>query len=54
MRYLNYRQIFTYVNWLGLPAGTEPIIFTALGYPADSPGPKIRKPLADLVSYEHW
>jgi nitroreductase len=39
---------------LGLPAGVEPIAFTPLGYPADVPGPKSRKPLADLVRYEHW
>jgi nitroreductase len=39
---------------LCLPAEAEPIIFTPLGYPADLPGPKIRKPLADLVRYEHW
>ena len=39
---------------LQLPADAEPVIFTPLGYPADLPGPKIRKPLADLVRYEHW
>ena len=39
---------------LRLPAGVEPVIFTPLGYPADQPGPKIRKPLTDLVRYEHW
>lgn len=39
---------------LHLPADAEPVIFTPLGYPADLPGPKIRKPLADLVRYEHW
>jgi nitroreductase len=39
---------------LQLPAEAEPVIFTPLGYPADQPGPKIRKPLADLVRYEHW
>ncbi len=39
---------------LCLPAEVEPVIFTPLGYPADKPGPKIRKPLADLVRYEHW
>ncbi len=30
---------------LNLPADAEPVIFTPLGYPADLPGPKIRKPL---------
>jgi len=39
---------------LGLPAGVEPIAFTPLGYPADAPGPKSRKPLAELVRYERW
>jgi len=36
---------------LQLPEGVEPIAFTPLGYPADSPRPKQRKPLADLVRY---
>ncbi len=39
---------------LQLPAEAEPVIFTPLGYPADQPGPKVRKPLAELVRYEHW
>ena len=39
---------------LGVPENVEPIVFTPLGYPADSPGPKTRKPLADLVRYERW
>jgi nitroreductase len=39
---------------LGLPKGLEPIAFTPLGYPADRPGGKKRKPLADLVRYGHW
>jgi nitroreductase len=34
---------------LNLPAGMEPVVFTPLGYPADRPGPKQRKPLSDLV-----
>jgi len=37
-----------------LPDEAEPVIFTPLGYPADQPGPKVRKPLSDLVRYEHW
>jgi nitroreductase len=36
---------------LGLPDGVEPIAFTPLGYPADEPRPKKRKPLSDLVRY---
>lgn len=39
---------------LGLPDDVEPVAFTPLGYPADRPGPKRRKPLSDLVRYEHW
>lgn len=39
---------------LDLPEEVEPIIFTPLGYPADEPGPKKRKPLSDLVRYERW
>ena len=37
-----------------LPAGIEPLAFTPLGYPADSPSVKERKPLEKLVRYEHW
>jgi nitroreductase len=39
---------------LGLPDGVEPVAFTPLGYPADRPGPKERKPLSELVRYERW
>ena len=39
---------------LQLPAEAEPVIFTPLGYPADLPGLKTRKPLTELVRYEHW
>ncbi len=39
---------------LALPEGVEPIAFTPLGYPADSPRPKRRKALSDLVRYERW
>ena len=41
-------------NMLALPAEVEPVIFIPLGYSADQPGPKLRKPLAELVRYEHW
>jgi nitroreductase len=37
-----------------LPPGVEPVALTPLGYPADRPGRKERKPLAELVRYEHW
>jgi nitroreductase len=36
---------------LDLPAGMEPVVFTPLGYPADRPGSKQRKPLSDLVQH---
>ena len=39
---------------LQLPKQVEPVIFTPLGYPANEPGQKIRKPLNKLVRYEHW
>ena len=39
---------------LGLPAEVEPVLFTPLGYPADRPGSKERRPLAELVRYERW
>jgi nitroreductase len=39
---------------LGLPLNVEPVAFTPLGYPADEPGPKDRKPLDELVRYECW
>jgi len=37
-----------------LPGGVEPIVMTPLGYPADKPAPKERKPLSELVRYEKW
>ncbi len=39
---------------LGIPPGIEPLAFTPLGYPADQPEPKERKPLSELVRYENW
>lgn len=39
---------------LALPDEIEPLIFTPLGYPADQLGQKERKPLEDIVRYEHW
>lgn len=38
----------------GLPSGVEPIALTPLGYPADQPLPKERKPLEKLVRRERW
>ena len=39
---------------LQAPQEVEPLLFTPLGYPADQPKPKERKPLAEIVRYEHW
>lgn len=39
---------------LGLPDDVEPIAFTPLGYPADEPRGKKRKPLGELVRHERW
>ena len=39
---------------LGLPDDVEPIAFTPLGYPADQPKSKKRRPLDDLVRHERW
>jgi len=39
---------------LGLPENVEPIAFTPLGYAADSPPRKKRKPLSELIKYERW
>jgi len=39
---------------LKLPVGVEPIALTPIGYAADQPKEKKRKPLSDLVRYEHW
>jgi nitroreductase len=39
---------------LHLPDEVEPLIFTPLGYAADQPGVKERKPLSELVKYESW
>ncbi|HTT57741.1 MAG TPA: nitroreductase family protein [Opitutaceae bacterium] len=42
------RQVFN------LPGTAEPVALTPLGYPADQARPKERKPLTELVRYEHW
>ena len=39
---------------LGLPDNVEPIASTPLGYPADEPREKRRKPLSQLLRYERW
>jgi len=37
-----------------LPDDVEPVVLTPLGHPADSPRPKKRKPLEELVHHERW
>jgi nitroreductase len=39
---------------LELPESVEPVAFTPLGYPNDSPGAKKRRPVDDLVRFESW
>jgi nitroreductase len=39
---------------LGLPSDVEPVAFTPLGYPADEPKEKKRKPLSEIVRYDRW
>jgi nitroreductase len=39
---------------LALPDGVEPLLFTPLGFPADQPTAKERRPLAELVHRERW
>ena len=41
-------------KFLNLPKDAEPIVFTPLGYPADQPKEKRRKPVTALVRYEKW
>jgi nitroreductase len=39
---------------LRLPDTVEPFLVTPLGYPADEPKSKLRRPLSELVHYEQW
>ncbi|OGD26249.1 MAG: nitroreductase [Candidatus Aminicenantes bacterium RBG_19FT_COMBO_65_30] len=39
---------------LGLPPDVIPAAFTPLGYPADTPAPKKRRPLTELVRRGRW
>jgi len=41
-------------KFYGLPENIEPVALTPLGYPAESLHPKERKPLINLVRYDHW
>ena len=39
---------------LGVPVNAKVIEVMALGYPADHPRPKTRKPMKELVCYDQW
>ena len=39
---------------LGLPEEVKPVVFATVGYSNDPPRPKVRKPISELVRYEHW
>jgi nitroreductase len=41
-------------NVLQIPEDVMPIVFITLGYPADQEKSKTRKPLSELICYEHW
>lgn len=39
---------------LAIPDYATPVLFSPLGYPADHPKVKERRPISDLVKYEKW
>ena len=39
---------------LGIPDNVNIVVLLPVGYPADQPGPKSRKPLAEIVCHEEW
>jgi nitroreductase len=39
---------------LGIPETARVVEVMTLGYPADTPGPRKRKPLEEIVCYEAW
>jgi len=39
---------------LGIPDGVRVVALIPLGYPAETPGPKDRKPMGEIVSHEEW
>lgn len=39
---------------LDIPRGVRVVALTPLGYPAEEPEPKPRKPLDELTSLDHW
>ena len=39
---------------LGVPAGARVVAMSPLGYPAESPEARPRKPFGEVVGFEHW
>ncbi|HLB27615.1 MAG TPA: nitroreductase family protein [Dehalococcoidales bacterium] len=39
---------------LGIPENVHPVILVAVGYAEGEPRPKTRKPIEELMRYEHW
>ena len=39
---------------LKIPEHVKVVAVTPLGYPAETPGPKTRKTLSEIVHYEHF
>ena len=39
---------------LGIPEEVRVVALTPIGYPAETSGPKERKPLKEIVSYNEW
>jgi nitroreductase len=39
---------------LGIPNNIRVVALTPIGYPTETPGPKNRKPLDEIVSYDEW
>ena len=39
---------------LGIPESAKVVGVMTLGYPADSPRPKRRKPISEIVCYDRW
>jgi nitroreductase len=39
---------------LGIPDRYRVVVLLSLGYPAESPGRKLRKPLKEIISYDYF